>query len=159
MRKSHSGLINRMLAGALPTPATIFLTLTPIKRQDGSMDIIINRVAVWQPQISDGLVMRKHSIGTIYKRKDSEIYERSTAPIFRFAKNYEKDGQKFCLFCRVFVNEPAVIENELDKIAEKLDDSYIRRIKVIVANNPMDFEYTDYYVLEDAATVTVEESE
>jgi len=112
------------------------------------MDIIINRVAIWQPQLNDGLLMSRHSIGTMFKRKDSELIERSTVPLFRFVKNYERNGERFCLFCRVFVNDPDRVELELDKIARQLDDEYIRRIKVITANNPMDFEYTDYYILE-----------
>ena len=114
------------------------------------MDIIINRVAIWQPQLADGMTTRRHPIGTKYRTKDSEIIQESTAPLFRFAKNYTVDGEKFCLFVRTMVNESAKVEKDLNKIAKKIDADYVRRIKVVTAADPMDFEYTDYYVLEDA---------
>lgn len=120
------------------------------------MNIILSRVAIWQPQLSDGLTVRKHSIGTPFQRKGSDIIERASAPMYRFAKNYERDGNRFCLFARTFINDPTTAEFELDKIASDLPDDYVRRIKVITANNPMDFEYTDFYILEDSPT---EESE
>lgn len=117
------------------------------------MDIILNRVAIWQPQIPEGLTVRRHSIGTIFKRKDSDIYEKSKTPLYRFAKNYEKEGERFCLFSRVEINDPTLVEKDLDQIADKLDPDYIRKIKVITSANPMDFEYTDYYLFEEEAAV------
>lgn len=113
------------------------------------MDIIINRVALWSPKLGDGLTARRNPIGTKYRTKDSSVYQISKTPVYRFAKNYELGGEKYCLFARTLSDEPAKVENDLDKVAKKIDKAYITRTKVAISADPMNFEYTDYYVLED----------
>lgn len=117
--------------------------------EDEDMDIIINRVAIWSPKASDKLTTRRNPIGSAYRTKDSNIVQGAETPVYRFAKNYEVDGQKFCLFVRTFKNEATTIEKEMDIIANKIDDKLISKVKIQISIDPMQFEYTDYYVLED----------
>lgn len=117
--------------------------------EDEDMDIIINRVAIWSPKASDKLTTRRNPIGSAYRTKDSNIVQGAETPVYRFAKNYEVDGQKFCLFVRTLKNDAATIEKELDDAAQKFDKDYISKVKVLFSANPLHFEYTDYYILED----------
>lgn len=112
------------------------------------MDIIINRVAIWQPSTIDELTVRKHPTGTQYRTKDSELIKIASAPFYRYAKNYEVDGEKFCLFVRT-LKSLKKIEGELDKVAKKIDKSLVMEVKTKAQDEPMAFEYTDYYILED----------
>lgn len=82
------------------------------------ISIIEDRVAVWSPQLVDGLMTRLVPVGSAYLTKDSTVYKQTTRPMTRYVKNYEtgegKTKVKFCLFVRTFENDGNSVEAELE---------------------------------------------
>lgn len=89
------------------------------------MEIVIDKIALWTADFQDGYSVRKMPVGVRYKASSGEMV-LSDKPIFRYAKTYERDGVKFLLFVRTFRDNMAVIEKELDEVAESLETNFIR---------------------------------
>lgn len=98
----------------------------------------INRVAIWSPKAVDEFTTRKTPAGRVaYKNK---VAYRTDAPTYRYAKNYEKDGKKFCLFYVSYDADEEKAEAFLNDVAEELDVSGYD-----LAGGSFDFEYLDIY--------------
>lgn len=114
------------------------------------LSIISNRVAVWSPQMSDGLMVRAVPIGSKYITKDSTVYKQTTQPMYRYVKNYTvgktKLKVKFCLFVRSFEEDGKFVEAELDRIAGGLSKEYVE--KSLADATFESFVYTDFYINE-----------
>lgn len=107
------------------------MTLTSIQVHKRSMDIIIDRIALWRAKINDNFTIRTSSVGTPYKKKDgsSAIADK---PIYRYAKCYTvKDGNaelKFSLFARTFSTDAAKAEKTLDAVAKTITPAQAREV-------------------------------
>lgn len=106
--------------------------------------IELNRIAIWRPKLLDDFTIRESGVGRIYA--ENKIIKKTTQKTFRYAKNYKKKGVKFCLFVLSYMNDAEKAENQLDKIAKKIDVDFAKEI----VENSTDsiFEYTDYYLEE-----------
>lgn len=103
----------------------------------GSMKLLeLNRIAIWRPKLIDEFTIRESGAGRPYA--ENKILSKTTAKTYRYAKNYERDGKKFCLFVVTYSKKAKTAEKQLDKIAKKVE----------IPANLSDFEYTNYY-LED----------
>ena len=114
------------------------------------LSIIEDRVAVWSPQMVDGLMTRAVPVGSEYLTKDSMVYKQTTRPMTRYVKNYEtgkgKLKVKFCLFVRSFNDDKKFVEAELDRIAKELSEECIK--KSLAGATFESFVYTDHYIKE-----------
>ena len=112
--------------------------------------IVLDRVAIWTPQLVDGLSVRMNPVGTAYLTKDSMVFKQATKPIYRYVKNYEvgrgKSKVKFCAFVRSFVDDEKFVEAELDRIASELPKEYVE--KALADATFESFAYTDFYITE-----------
>ena len=97
----------------------------------------LNRIAIWRAKLLDNFTIRESGAGRPYLSKN-KIISKTTAKTYRYAKNYEKDGTRFCLFVVTYSKDADSAEKQLDKIAKKIKPS----------NNLSDFEYTKYYLEE-----------
>lgn len=115
------------------------------------LSIIENRVAVWSPQMVDGLMTRAVPVGSAYLTKDSMVYKQTTRKMTRYVKNYEtgkgNSKVKFCLFVRSFIDDEKVVEAELDRIAKELSEECVK--KSLADATFESFSYTDHYIKED----------
>lgn len=111
--------------------------------------IILDRVAVWTPQLADGLLIRPAPVGTAYLTKDSMVFKQTTKPLYRYVKNYEVGKTKkvkFCLFVRSFNDDEKFVEAELDGIAKTLTKEYVE--SALAGATFESFAYTDIYLTE-----------
>ena len=106
------------------------------------MDIILNQIAIWQPCGSQALNVRPAQSGLTYRTPDSPVYQKATSKIIRYAKDYEINNVKFCLFLRTDCDNAKLIERSLDKYAKKLDKDYI--LQSTAKADTWHFEYTPY---------------
>lgn len=98
----------------------------------------LNRIAIWRPKLLDNLTVRESGAGRPFA--DNKILSKTTAKTYRYAKNYTKDGAKFCLFVVTYSKDAEDVEKQLDAIAKKVEPA---------EKSYDDFEYTDYYLQED----------
>ena len=114
------------------------------------LSIIEDRVAVWSPQMVDGLMTRAVPVGSAYLTKDSMVYKQTTRPMTRYVKNYEtgkgKLKVKFCLFVRSFNDNKKFVEAELDRISGELSKAEVE--KSLAGATFESFVYTDHYIKE-----------
>lgn len=96
----------------------------------------LNRIAIWRPKLLDDFTVRESGAGRTFA--DNKIISKTTAKTYRYAKNYEKDGIRFCLFVVSYSKNAKKAEKALDKFAKKIKPS----------GDYSDFEYTNFY-LED----------
>lgn len=106
------------------------------------MDIIIDKVAIWRPNIHNELSIRIIPKGKRYLKDGSPVILTANKPFYRYAKNYTIDGTDFCLFVRSFSDSAKRIEPQLDEIAKKLKADYVRKIVV----EAEEFEYLNKFV-------------
>lgn len=83
----------------------------------------------------DNFTIRESGAGRPYL-SENKIISKTTAKTYRYAKNYEKDGKRFCLFVVTYSKDADSAEKQLDKIAKKIKPS----------DNLSDFEYTNFYL-------------
>ena len=107
------------------------------------MDIILNQVAIWRPCGTSTLHKRIVPAGTQYRDAGAAVYQRSTAPIYRYCKDYEtgkgKNKAGFCLFVRTSIDNDAIVEKQLDDIAEAIS---LEKALSVTANSSLEaFEY------------------
>ena len=93
----------------------------------------LNRIAIWRAKLLDDFTIRESGAGRPYLA-DNKILSKTTSRTYRYAKNYEKDGTKFCLFVVTYSKDAESAEKQLDKIAKKIKPS----------DDLSDFEYTKY---------------
>lgn len=103
----------------------------------------LNRIALWKPKLLDELTMRETGKGRPYS--DGGVIKRTTAKTYRYAKNYDKGKQKFCLFVITYTNDSS-IEGNLDKIAKKIKVAEIT--SALETSTDSSFTYTNYYLEE-----------
>ena len=96
----------------------------------------LNRIAIWRPKLIDDFTVRESGAGRTFA--ENKILSKTTATTYRYAKNYEIKGKRFCLFVVTYSKEARLAEQQLDKVAKK----------VKTPENLSDFKYTNYY-LED----------
>lgn len=107
------------------------------------MDIIIDRIAIWQAKPTEGFTIREVPIGTRY-RDHNNVYVISDKLMFRYAKNYKVGKTNFCLFARTFRDDESAIESELDKVAKTIDEAYAKKVEAEATLSK--FEYTNSYL-------------
>lgn len=110
------------------------------------MDIIIDRIAIWQAKPTKGFTIREVPAGTRY-RDHNNVYCVSDKVMYRYAKNYKVGKTDFCLFARTFRDDATAIETELDKFAKTIDEAYAK--KVVAESTLSKFEYTNTYLKGD----------
>lgn len=116
------------------------------------LSIVLDRVAIWSPQMSDGLLVRTAPVGTAYLTKDSMVYKQATQPLYRYVKNYEVGKTKkvkYCLFVRSFEDDGKFVEDELDRIAKNLTKEVVE--KSLADATFVSFVYTDEYLTQKEA--------
>lgn len=92
--------------------------------------IFLNQVALWRAKASDDFNVRISPAGrTVWENNIAIICDK---PIFRYAKNYEKDGFKFCLFLNSTENAPEDVEAFLDTVSENVP---IEKIEAVIERN------------------------
>ena len=102
----------------------------------------LNRIAIWRAKLIDELTVRESGAGRPYA--ENHIIKKTTAKTFRYAKNYEKGGTKFCLFVITYVWDEKAVEKYLDKIAKKIDANTAKEVADNSDNST--FEYTNFYL-------------
>ena len=102
----------------------------------------LNRIAIWRPKLLDDFTIRESGAGRVFA--ENHIIKKTTARTYRYAKNYEKDGIKFCLFVITYLADAKKAEKQLDKFAKKVD---AKKAEDVVKNSSdVSFEYTDFYL-------------
>lgn len=104
----------------------------------------LNRIAIWKPKMLDDFTIRESGAGRPFA--ENHIIKKTIARTYRYAKNYEKKGTKFCLFVISYLVDAKKAEAQLDKIAKKIDVDMAKN--VVAKSTNVSFEYTDFY-LED----------
>lgn len=121
------------------------MTCHPCRTDNEGMKALeLNRIAIWRPKLIDGLTIRESGAGRPFA--ENHIIKKTTAKTYRYAKNYEKKGVKFCLFAISYANDAKKAEAQLDTIAKKIKADEAK--KMIANSTNATFEYTNYY-LED----------
>lgn len=123
------------------------------------LQIYKDRVAVWReaPFIKK-ISTKKLPIGTVYLERGSMVFKPSTAPMFRYVKNYKIGKTKFCLFVRSFEASAEVVEEKLDIIKGKLTEKYVKA--ALDSATQDNFTYTDFWLDEIAPEpIVIEEKE
>lgn len=119
------------------------LTRTPNGLDDKNMEIIINEVALWRPNLHDGFTIKKHGIGTAYI--DGNEKKVADKIIYRYAKNYSvgkgDNALFFCLFVRTFETAGEKVEHQLDEIAKTIKEKEVREI--ITGSKFLAFKYLE----------------
>ena len=110
------------------------------------MDIIIDRIAIWQAKPTEGFTIREVPIGTRYRDRNN-VYCISDKLMYRYAKNYKVGKTDFCLFARTFRDDATAIEVELDDFAKTVSEEYAK--KVVEESTLSKFEYTNAYLKGD----------
>lgn len=104
-------------------------------------ELIINRCALWQPKNIDELTVREYPAGRVYF--ENNIAQTSNGPLYRYAKNYEKNGNKFCLFVVTMSNSEKLVERWLDDVADKLGADTIKG--AVAKSTNQSFTYLDCF--------------
>lgn len=112
------------------------------------MEIILNKIAIWQPVGATVLNQRMGPRDERYQTKDSPVYLTANNSLARYVKDYEVEGVKFSLFVRTLPDmDPSLVETELDEVADQITKEYALKA---AANSSFDsFSYTNYYVEEN----------
>lgn len=108
-----------------------------------SMDIILNQVALWRSCGATELNKRFSPVGEKYREVDNPIYKISDKPLIRYAKDYEKDKIKFCLFIRTMNEDDKNIEKLLDKTAKSIKKEDL--LEALAINMDMELTYLDVF--------------
>lgn len=108
------------------------------------MEIIIDKIAIWQPNLHDGFTVRTVPIGTRYLDPKTHIYLISDKIMYRYAKNYKVGKTRFCLFARTFRDDDKGVEKELNEVAKTITEEYAK--SVIAKATFSNFEYTDNFL-------------
>lgn len=113
------------------------------------MNIELNRVALWTSKKTEGLTERLSPVGQTYTVKSSTILQRATAPLHRYAKNYNNNGRSFCLFVRT-AEKVENIEEQLDAISENITTEDMQKLSLAIESfDAMAFVYTDKFINEE----------
>lgn len=97
----------------------------------------LDRVAIWTPKAVDEFTSRKTPAGRVaFKNK---VAYRTEAPTYRYAKNYEKDEKKFCLFYVSYDADEEKAEAFLNGAAEKVN------VSDYDFKDGFEFDYLDIY--------------
>ena len=104
----------------------------------------LNRIAIWRPKLIDELTVRESGAGRPFA--ENHIIKKTTAKTYRYAKNYEKKQTKFCLFVISYLADAKKAEEQLDKIAKKIDVDDAK--KIVAQSTNVSFEYTNFYLEE-----------
>ncbi len=106
-------------------------------------DIILNQVAIWRACGSTEINKRLSPKGTRYLAQGNSVYQTSEDCLIRYAKDYDKNGVKFCLFVRTDVDNDSLAERALDQFAKKCTKEYILSV---ISNSRIDaVEYTPFF--------------
>ncbi len=104
----------------------------------------LNRIAIWRPKLLDDFTIRESGAGRPFA--ENHIIKKTTAKTYRYAKNYEKDKIKFCLFVITYSNDAKDVESQLDKIAKKIGAKTAE--EYVSKSSDVSFNYLDIYLEE-----------
>lgn len=111
--------------------------------------LILNRVAIWRPKLTDKLGVRQSPAGRVYF--ENNIAKVTEEPTYRYAKNYiagkGKTATKFCLMLMTSSQATKAIEQFLDGVAKQIDPAFAQRVSMTASDTS--FEYTDFYFKEE----------
>lgn len=110
--------------------------------------IEINRLALWKPTGVTGLTVRIHPSGTKVKEQDAEELTPATAKVYRYAKDYETEAGKFCLFVRTYSDDQNAAETALDAAASGITEEQVLNLMSRIILEPYYFEYLDTFLME-----------
>lgn len=94
----------------------------------------LNEVAIWRAKPLDELTVRANPAGRAYE--DNKIIKQTEKVAYRYAKNYEKDSIKFCLFVFSYDESAKAVEKFLNKTAKSISEAKVKAI-----NKTKDFEW------------------
>jgi len=87
----------------------------------------LDEVAIWRAKLTDELTVRENPAGRPYE--DNNIIKKTTKVAYRYAKNYELEGAKFCLFIFTYDKKAKTIEKFLDKVAKTVTAEQIKSVE------------------------------
>lgn len=85
----------------------------------------INQLAVWLPMNTQKLSIKAFPERYPYKNKGILFQSSAGMPIYRYAKNFIKDGKKFSLCLISTEKDTKKMEKWLDEQAKKIDSKEI----------------------------------
>lgn len=117
--------------------------MLPYITYNETMDIVIDKIAIWTANFQNGLTVRKNPAGLRYKTEDG-VYAIADKPIYRFAKDYKVGKTRYTLFVRTFDDNVGVVEKALDKVAKGLKEDFVK--EKIANADVYNFEYLDFNI-------------
>lgn len=106
-----------------------------------SMDIILNKIAIWRPCNSNKLNKRLSPAGTRYREDGNPVYKTSNEPLVRYCKDYAIGKIKFSLFVRTDKENDKKVEKILDTYAKELSKEEV--LEYLTESRDMNFVYAD----------------
>lgn len=95
--------------------------------------------------LGDGaLNTRTTAAGVRIQEAGTNLLKLSEQTIYRYAKNYETDGVRFCLFVRTYSDNATEVERQLDDYASKMTKPEV--VSAIAGADINHFKYTTNFV-------------
>lgn len=117
--------------------------MLPYITYNETMDIVIDKIAIWTANFQNGLTVRRNPKGLRYKN-DNGIFAVADKPITRVAKDYKAGKTRYTLFVRTFDDNIGNIEKALDKVAKGLKEDFVK--EKIANADVYNFEYLDFNI-------------
>lgn len=112
------------------------------------MEIILNKIAIWQPVGAKVLNVKLSPRGQKYLEKDNPVFLEAKNGLKRCVKDYEDGNIKFSLFVRTLPEvDDTLIETSLDNVAKKILKEQI--LKALASATTDKFTYTNHFVEEN----------
>jgi len=99
--------------------------------------IELNRIAIWRAKPLDTFSVRESAPGRQYV--ENKVYKKTAKTTYRYAKNYEVEGVKFCLMVITYDKDSKEVEKDLDRIALVISKEEAEK---------GEFAYTNYFIKE-----------
>ena len=116
-----------------------------IRKYDKTMEIILDRIAIWKADFHKGYTVR--TIPTHTRYQENGVFSYSDKLMYRYAKNYKVGKTEFCLFVRTFRDDKNGVETELDKVAKTIKEDYAKKIAML--STVENFEYLNEFLKGD----------
>ncbi len=112
------------------------------------MEIILNKIAIWQPVGAKNLNVKLSPSGQKYLEKGNPVFLETKNGLKRCVKDYEDGNIKFSLFVRTLPEiDDTLIETSLDNVAKKLLKEQI--LKALASATTEKFTYTNHFIEEN----------
>lgn len=99
--------------------------------------IELNRIAIWRAKPLDKFSVRESASGRQYL--ENKVYKKTDKTTYRYAKNYEVEGVKYCLMVITYDSNAEEVEKDLDRIALVISKEEAEQ---------GEFKYLNYFIKE-----------